>query len=291
MTRVRFRPSWDAGANGAPRGDGSHTPARRSGRAVTVEDGAVNALLDGAIGLLRFGFSVIPIQPNGKAPLVSWAVYQGASAVEEVVRSWWARWPDANVGVVTGAVSGIVVVDIDGEKGLASVKAAGLELPRTMCCTTGRGIHVYFKHPGWRVPNRAGVLPGVDVRGDGGFVVAPPSVHPSGRRYSWYKGCAPPHEVTLAELPARLCELLKGAPVVARGGASGAGFLEGVAEGERNNRAAALAGLFIAHGFTASQTATVLHLWNARNTPPLDDVEVNRVVRSIAARHARRVLE
>lgn len=254
------------------------------------EGTGMNALLEGALDLLRFGWSMLPIQPRGKTPLVSWAALQGCAAEEEVVRAWWKRWPDANVGVVTGPVSDIVVVDVDGAKGAASLKEAGLALPQTVSSATGRGWHVFFKHPGWRVPSRAGLLPGVDVRGDGGNVVAPPSVHASGRVYSWVRGRGP-REVELAELSGQLCELLKGAPLREGTILAGDGFLEGVAEGERNNRAAALAGLFVSRGFTRTQTTRLLLLWNSQNRPPLDEGEISRVVTSIASRHAKRSLE
>jgi hypothetical protein len=106
---------------------------------------------------------------------------------------------------VTGAISGIVVLDLDGEEGEASLNSLG-HLPVTPKVRTGRGHHLYFKHPGTFVGNPVNTMPGLDVRGDGGYVVAPPSIHPDGSVYEW---ALHPSEVPFAELPNRLIELLK----------------------------------------------------------------------------------
>ena len=104
------------------------------------------------------------------------------------VKRWWRRWPDANVGLRTGAASGLVVLDVDpahgGEASLAELVDAYEALPATLEVRTGGGRHLYFAHPGVRVANSAGGLgPGLDVRGDGGYILAPPSRHASGATY------------------------------------------------------------------------------------------------------------
>jgi len=126
-----------------------------------------------------------------------------AAGVEQVQR-WWRRWPDANVGIVTGAVSGLVVLDLDprhgGGESLAALEAEHGALPRTVeSLTGGGGQHFYFRHPGTSVPSRP-IAPGLDLKGDGGLVVSPPSGHVSGRAYAWESGCAP-GEVLLADVP------------------------------------------------------------------------------------------
>jgi len=126
-----------------------------------------------------------------------------AAGVEQVQR-WWRRWPDANVGVVTGAVSGLVVLDVDprhgGGESLAALEGVHGDLPRTVeSLTGGGGQHLYFRHPGANVPSRP-IAPGLDLKGDGGLVVCPPSGHVSGRAYAWESGCAP-GKVPLADLP------------------------------------------------------------------------------------------
>jgi hypothetical protein len=126
-----------------------------------------------------------------------------AADVEQVHR-WWRRWPNANVGIVTGAVSGLVVLDVDprhgGEESLAALEAEHGALPRTVeSLTGGGGQHLYFRHPGGSVPSRQ-IAPGLDLKGDGGLVVSPPSGHVSGRSYAWESGRAP-GDVPMAVFP------------------------------------------------------------------------------------------
>jgi hypothetical protein len=101
-----------------------------------------------------------------------------------------------NIGIVTGAASGIVVIDVDagGEETLARLEREHGPLPPTvMARTGGGGRHIYFRHPGVPVKNdvKKRLAPGVDIRGDDGFVVAPPSLHKSGNLYEWFPGAAP----------------------------------------------------------------------------------------------------
>src|SRR5262245_23577095 len=112
-----------------------------------------------------------------------------ASDDPEQVRAWWAQWPDANVGIATGAISGLVVIVIDplkgGEESFAKLQQ---ELPsafvQLLKVRTGSGgAHLYFQHPGGHVPCRTNVRPGIDVKTDDGYVVAPPSLDVNGVRY------------------------------------------------------------------------------------------------------------
>jgi KaiC/GvpD/RAD55 family RecA-like ATPase len=120
-----------------------------------------------------------------------------ASTEAAALAEWWGRWPAANVGVVTGAESGLVVLDVDPRHGGAETLAAleaefGLLPPTVRAVTGGGGTHVYFSHPGRPVRNSSNrVGPGLDVRGDGGYVAAAPSLHASGNRYGWETLCGP----------------------------------------------------------------------------------------------------
>jgi hypothetical protein len=113
-----------------------------------------------------------------------------ASKDASTIERWWKKFPDANIGIATGAESGVFVVDVDGEEGeitLSSLQQRRFtELPETRECQTGKGRHLYFRHSGGKLPNRASTLgKGLDIRGDGGQAVAPPSVHHSGIPYMW----------------------------------------------------------------------------------------------------------
>lgn len=118
-----------------------------------------------------------------------------ATTDPETIRRWWTRGPESNIGIVAGERSGLVILDIDGAEGLDNwddLMADGREeIARSFVVTTpGGGVHVYMRHPGRSVPNSAGTLaPCIDVRGDGGYVVAPPSCHGNGR--SWRQWVEP----------------------------------------------------------------------------------------------------
>src|SRR5256712_3510491 len=155
---------------------------------------------------------VLPLTPRGKTPLGTLAPngLRNATLNESVIRAWWAEEPSANIGRRTGAASGLVVVDLDGDEGQqAFIDRCGGQLPRTTLVKTGRGMQAYFAHPGHPVSNRAGVLPQVDIRGDGGYVVAPGSIHPNGTVYEWL---VTPEEAPLAPLPEWLLTTLHSAP-------------------------------------------------------------------------------
>ena len=156
------------------------------------------------------------------------------------VQTWWAESPAANVGIATGVVSGLVVLDVDpahgGDESLCDLEAEQGTLPATPTALTGGGgRHLFFAHPGGRVPNRVGLRPGLDLRGDGGFVVAPPSIHASGRCYAW-EASAYPNDTPLASLPAWLLHAVT-APTATLNGdrpLDVAAVLAGVPEGERD---------------------------------------------------------
>lgn len=145
-------------------------------------------MLQFALKYLSQGLSVIPLKPNGKEPLIQWAEYQKRRASPKQVSEWWRTWTNANIGIVTGSISGIVIVDLDGPEGLSSAASMGLSSPITV--VTGKGRHLWFKSVNLNngtVLNAVRVMPGVDLRGDGGYVVSPPSVHENGSRYRWVR--------------------------------------------------------------------------------------------------------
>jgi len=119
------------------------------------------------------------------------------------IRRWWKQWPDANVGIATGSESGLVVIDVDPEKGGGESLRLAQERRGTLPAgpiskTGGGGRHLLFAHPGDRVPSRIGLAAGLDVRGDGGYIIAPRSDHETGNRYEWEVF---PKAVPLPEIP------------------------------------------------------------------------------------------
>lgn len=250
------------------------------------------SMLDAALRYARRRWSVIPMRARDKRPLIKWLEYQQRLATEEEIDAWYRRWPAANVGIVTGAISGIVVLDIDprhgGEQSLARWETAFGPLPISIEAKSGGGgRHVYFRHPGGVTHNRVGIAAGIDLRGDGGCVVAPPSIHGSGNAYAWASGHEP-EKLALAELPDWLLSLV-------RGDARNPGHSlehwrrlvrESVAEGARNNTIASLSGHLLWHGVDTEVVSELLLCWNRiRCSPPLDDAEVMRTVQSISRLH------
>ncbi|RDD61039.1 bifunctional DNA primase/polymerase [Ferruginivarius sediminum] len=251
-----------------------------------------------ALAYAALGWSVVPIVPRGKRPLVSWEEFQSRRAGSDEIRTWFKRWPGAGVGVVTGFVSGLLVLDVDprhgGEDSLAELCARHGALPVTVEAVTGSGgRHLYFRHPGHGVANRAGFAPGLDLRGDGGLVVAPPSGHPSGGHYRWAPG-RDPQSLSPADMPGWL---LSDVPDTTGGAGWPAAYWRelvrsGVGEGARNNTIASFAGHLLHRGVDIDVVIELLLCWNAiRCRPPLPDEEVVATVHSIRRtqlRHAER---
>jgi len=245
-----------------------------------------------ALQYAGYEWSVIPMRPRDKRPTVKWQGYQQQHADVDQITAWFQRWPDANVGIVTGAISGLVVLDIDprngGDESLARWETEHGPLPHSLEVRTGGGgRHIYFRHPGGVIHNRAGLAPGIDLRGDGGCVVAPPSIHESGNGYSWVTGHDPAH-ASLAELPGWLfAQLLDNARSPGHSIAYWEQLVrEGVGAGERNNTIASLTGHLLWHGVDADVAMELLLCWNRiRCSPPLDDEEVIRTVKSITRLH------
>lgn len=161
--------------------------ARHRSAPPVAEGKATAPIATAALAYAARGWSVVPIEARGKRPLVAWRGLQQRIADPAEIGRWYRHWPGANVGIVTGRTSGLVVIDIDpalgGDSSLEAIEAAhGPLRPTVEAYTRGGGRHLYYAHPGVATPNRVAPLPGIDVRGDGGCVVAPPSVRPSGSR-------------------------------------------------------------------------------------------------------------
>ncbi|MHC4278097.1 MAG: bifunctional DNA primase/polymerase [Planctomycetota bacterium] len=230
-------------------------------------------MLKEALCYLEMRLSVIPVRRDKKPYLASWKDYQTRLPQEWELQEWWSTWPDANIGVVTGKVSGLVVVDVDGEHGLETAKR--LNLPKGPTVKTGKGYHRYFCYPSnGDIRNfqcRAG-LNGIDLRANGGYVVAPPSIHKSGKEYQWITPLngALPHlpETILASSPEDkqpVADLFKGS----------------VPEGQRNNALARIAGKLLHEDWGPEEVLQFALAWNRLNKPPLPEKEVKTTVQSI----------
>jgi hypothetical protein len=251
-----------------------------------------SVIREAALEYAARGWSVVPIERHGKRPLIPWLEFQSRVATPDEIGRWFRSWPDANIGIVTGLLSGLVVLDIDprhgGTDSLSRIEGEHGPLPSTIeAVTGGGGRHLYFVHPGGApIANRVGLRPGIDLRGDGGCVVAPPSVHARGTRYAWTPARAP-HRASAAPLPGWVAR----EPAHGRTGRPTAYWRrlvrEGITEGERNATLASLTGHLLWHGVDREVALELMLAWNrARCRPPIDSAEVARVVDSIARMHA-----
>lgn len=169
-----------------------------------------NPLMLAALAYEAKGYSVIPLKPKDKIPLIpAWTQYQTERADREQIGLWWRTWKDANLGIVTGALSGLFVIDCDSPEAATALKPTLGDLEGVGIVATGKGFHLYYAHGANEYPNKAAIRPHVDFRGDGGYVVAPPSIHSNGKVYEWAK----PINGHLRELPTEFVAMMT-APVV-----------------------------------------------------------------------------
>lgn len=232
---------------------------------------------DHALKYLHAGFSVIPLLPRDKKPAVPWTEYQRRMPTEDEIKEWFVN-TNYNIGIVTGAVSGIAVVDLDSEEAIAFAKK---HFPLTPLVKTAKGYHAYYRYrEGVRNFQKRDDLPGIDLRGDGGYVVAPPSVHPTGKKYQWERGKSI-GDIPIGELPniVLVKESSEKTPLKE--------LYKGTESGCRNDSLARLAGSWVNDGLSFDECIENAFIWNSKNNPPLPEKEVIATVRSIYSKHYR----
>ena len=249
-------------------------------------------ILTAALALASIGVRVFPCRIRAKEPATPHG-HLDATIDPEKIEAWWLAEPNLNVAAATGQLSGIFVIDVDGPDGEAALRKLESEhgdLPETATVFTARGVHRWFEYPdATSIRNSAGKLaPGVDVRASGGFVLVPPSLHPSGKRYRWGES-----ETAIAAAPSWLIERVS-APANGVAAATPPDewadlIAAGVPEGSRNCTLARLAGHLLRHRIDPFVALELLRAWNeGRCRPPLPDAAVERIVGSISARELRR---
>lgn len=163
-------------------------------------------MLNAALSYAKKGFSVLPIKPattetEKKMPYVKWLEFQTRKATPEEIKAWWTKFPDAMVGIVTGEISGVSVVDIDNHEAEEELQKY---IPESLTCPTATtprgGKHLYFKTPTPPLDCNIGAIKGSDFRGQKGYIIAPPSVNGNNKAYNWINGLSI-SEIELPELP------------------------------------------------------------------------------------------
>lgn len=250
-----------------------------------------NNLLSAALDYAEKGLAVFPLVSQDKRPRTKNGVHDATTDIK-TIKAWWTKWPDSNIGIACGEVSGgLMVIDLDvhedGTNGLDSIsewERKHDKLPETVRSITGKGgAHCLYRVNQW-VGNRTGVLPGVDVRGDGGYIVAPPSIHPNGRRYEWEYDL---DEYPIAKADETVLKLLntgKEKTVV-----ESFAVPDKIKAGTRNDTIYRLACSLQAKGLSDTSIFAACKEENtARCDPALDDEEVRKIVAS-ALKHDKGV--
>jgi len=158
---------------------------------------------------VSLGFSVIPLWPRSKMAVCKWQKYQHMKPSTNQLKNWWGKHPDWGIAIITGKLSGVFVLDPDDINSMAEVEKRGRK--ETVSAETSRAWHDYFKYPDFKVPSKKGrsedwPFEHADLQSDGHYVVAPPSIHPTGKEYAWIRS---PLDCDIAEAPQWLLDLLK----------------------------------------------------------------------------------
>lgn len=242
-------------------------------------------ILDYALYYASKGWRIFPCKPRDKVPACKWK--DEATIDTEKIEHWWKANPEYNLGLKCGIDSGIIVLDVDPDKGgnesLLDLIRDYNPIPTTPeQITGGGGRHFIFAHPGIEIGNSAGKLgPGLDVRGDGGYVVVPPSVHPNGNLYEWEFSCKPSQTI-LAPMPGWLVGLLVDSQN-GNGHHETEEYTGTIQEGERNQALASMAGSMRRRGFDTQAIFAALMEHNKEHChPPLSNDEVLNIAKSIS---------
>ena len=250
-------------------------------------------MLRNALAFAKKGLRIFPCLERDKRPATPHGV-NDATTDPDTIHRWWQQNPHFNIGIATGTPSNIFVLDVDGidaESELRKLEAQHGTLPATVEVITGRGRHVWFGMPAAPIRNSAGkVGTGLDVRATGGYVLAPPSIHPSGRRYAWSVDCAN----AIADAPRWLLERITestgaGTGISTTPPSEWRDLVKGLSEGTRDCSLTKLTGHLLRRQVDPFVTLELIRVFNAtRCTPPLPDKDIERIVNSVAGLELKR---
>ena len=249
-------------------------------------------MLNHALKYAGMGWPVFPLAPRSKVPIAGTNGFQDATTDEKLIGEWWRRWPEANIGLATGVAFTVIDIDlkpdkdIDGHQSLKELEKIHGAIPETITSLTGSGGTHYLFNPVKGMRLSAGVIgPGIDTRGEGGYIVAPPSTHDkTGKPYTWAIDYEP-GDLNLADMPdwLKLGNLSGFDPDKHKAKATG----EPVGVGRRNDSLASLAGQWVSDGLTLLDIAAKANEWNGTLEAPMTPAEVDQTVRSIVTTHEK----
>lgn len=247
---------------------------KHNNNTASSNDVVVNSPLDWAYQYTAIGWNVLPITPKDKIPLGGMGLTH-ATKEASVIDEWWGKkWPDGSIAVLTGLESGIIVLDVD-------LKTGGYEslkdlppIPNTLTANTGGGgKHFVFQHPGFHIGNSTSKIGGgLDIKGDGAYIVVAPSIHASGKEYQWENWGTP-----VAPSPGWLLDKIKAAATHKKSSKPGKELA--IAEGSRNDTLFREACSMRARGLSeATITASIEALNKEQCDPPLPPEELRQIV-------------
>lgn len=238
----------------------------------TVED---------ALALREQGISVIPCDPDKRFPTIPWKPYQETIASEQQVREWWAEQPKANVAIITGSVSDLTVIDIDGHDGILAMAANKINLPDTRAVKSPHGWHAWYRYtPDLKTGTK--VIPSIDIKNDGACICAPPSNVEAGA-YKFTTNLP----IAVLDIDLSLFQARRGASDPIFDSWIATALREGARVGGRNAQGAKLAGYFHSRGIPDDIVEAILLGWAERCVPPLPIRELEGIIKSVG-RYARR---
>ena len=254
----------------------------------------MGAIMDAALEYAKAGFAVIPVTRADKNPYTANGL-SDATTNPSTIRSWWKWWPDANVAIVCGAVSGyLFAIDVDikpekgkhGDESLKAWEAEHGDFPETVRQITGSGgYHYFFRHPDiGKFKNKVDALPGIDIRGDGAYVVVSPSIYEDGRTYVWDHGVSILDTIEIADADDSVMDILRmyprkqesEAPVKKRELIS----MKNVPEGSRNSILYSAACALRRYDFPYDAALTAILQTNNSWKYPLPEFEVRKTFES-----------
>lgn len=246
-----------------------------------------------ALAYARKGWQVFAIRPKSKTPLTLHG-FHDATTDPFTIRKWWAKNPACGVGIATGRKSNIIVLDVDprnqGDETFESLELKYGDFPGTVESRTGGGgRHLIFQCPPGVWPGGKGLWQGIDIKADGGYIVAPHSVHPTGFEYRWKEGKGPriPGEeggLDPAPCPTWLLKALQERLErrVAATKERHPDDTDKFTEGSRNDALISLAGTMRRRGMSqAAILAALLAENEVRCDPPISKEEIANITESI----------
>ena len=247
----------------------------------------------------KMNFSIIPINPKNKKPFFPWKTYQTRRATQDEIKAWWQKYPKAMIGIATGKLSGIFVIDCDTKGGYEAIQKL---IPDSLIFPIARtprgGWHLYFLMPvNSNLTVGTALMPGVDYRGEGGYIIGTPSINVEGKSYTWENGLSLA-EVELPELPPAISTYIN--KHLKREGASKNNRIDHIkpqlttvdhkilTEGRRDNDLFTVANCLIKGGMQEGGARQVLDILAKNCNPPFPQKETQVKIDSALSRTSRR---